>query len=153
MKSCIISLQFLFKMNYKNYVSGPSSSGGSSSSGKRPVYGNPKEVFSPPPPVPGEILDLRTKPRINIGSNLEITLVPSSRPASQAHHQQTLPKPHHPVQGRTVGIPALPPPIPPRIQPSSQPPGKPLPYPYNYKPTYMPVLDHRQVSIHCVDLI
>lgn len=101
---------------------GPSS-GSSSSSGssKRTVYGNPKEVFVAPPAPSGEVLDLRTKPRINIGSNLEITLVP---PKIQ-------PKPPIPSQARTL------PPIAP----------KPLGYQYPYKHSYMPVVDHRQVYL------
>lgn len=78
-------------------------------------------MFVAPPAPSGEVLDLRTKPRINIGSNLEITLVP---PKIQ-------PKPPIPSQARTL------PPIAP----------KPLGYQYPYKHSYMPVVDHRQVYL------
>uniref|UniRef100_A0A0K8TI64 ARID domain-containing protein n=3 Tax=Lygus hesperus TaxID=30085 RepID=A0A0K8TI64_LYGHE len=64
---------------------------------KRAVYSNPKEMFSSHMQsshpqskrnsLP-EVLDLRTKPRLNIGSNLEITLVP---PKPRPAHQQQLP--------------------------------------------------------------
>ncbi|XP_014260476.1 AT-rich interactive domain-containing protein 5B-like isoform X2 [Cimex lectularius] len=86
---------------------------------KRTIYDNPrdfytgasKDVFHPPPKrfsLP-EVLDLRTKPKINIGSNLEITLVPPKNA-----------KPQLPKKKVSLGSPKTP-----HVY---------HPYPGNYKP-------------------
>uniref|UniRef100_A0A224X7T3 Putative serine protease h6 n=1 Tax=Panstrongylus lignarius TaxID=156445 RepID=A0A224X7T3_9HEMI len=114
---------------------------------KRPIYGNPKELFHSQRSQPTEVLDLRTtKQKLNFGSNLEITLVEA--PVQQPPKPVNVPRrPHHPQphhhfrpQPAAVILPYTPSPNP---SPNASTPGR-AAYP-TFKP-FLPPMDPLYLS-------